>query len=185
LEVELGPGLLTSIFDGLQNPLEKIAQEAGLFLTRGINIAPLDRSKGWQYRAIAQKGDVVKRGDVLGEAIEMGFAHKIMVPFFLNREYDLVWVAQDGVYSIDEVIAKIKDENGVEYEVKMVQKWPVKKALIEGTRVVAKELMTTGLRIIDTQMPVVKGGTFCTPGPFGAGKTVLQHHLAKFSSENF
>ncbi|MBN1915016.1 MAG: V-type ATP synthase subunit A [Parachlamydiales bacterium] len=182
LEAELGPGLLTSVFDGLQNPLEKVAEKSGLFLTRGIHIVPLDRQKKWTFSPIAQKEDRVKRGSWLGEVPEGRFSHKIMVPFAKRGEYTITWIASPGKYTIEEPIARAIDESGQEHIFMMLQKWPVKMPIQEGNRIKPSEMMATGLRIIDTQFPVVKGGTFCSPGPFGAGKTVLQHHLSKYSS---
>jgi len=182
LEAELGPGLLTSIFDGLQNPLEKIGEKTGLYLERGLYIAPLDRKKLWDFHPLVKVKDVVKRGDFLGEVTEGRFRHKIMVPFILRGEYTITEVTKEGFYNIDTIVARAVDGQGNEYSFKMVQKWPVKFPLKEGNRVKPCDMMATGLRIIDTMFPVVKGGTFCSPGPFGAGKTVLQHHLAKFSS---
>lgn len=182
LEAELGPGLLTSIVDGLQNPLEKIADAAGLFLSRGIYIAPLDRTHRWDYHPTAKVGDVLTRGDSLGFTMEGRFQHQIMLPFSLFGEFTVTWVIKPGSYSIDSVVAKVADSKGVEYQVTMVQKWPVKIPLSSGEKVKPTRMMDTGLRIIDTQFPVLKGATFCSPGPFGAGKTVLQHHLSKYSS---
>ncbi len=179
LEAELGPGLLTSIFDGLQNPLEKIAEKAGFFLSRGLYLNPLDRNKKWQFISKVKVGDKVRRGDFLGEVKESHFNHQIMVPFKYRQNFVITWVAPSGDYTIEEVIAKAKDENAVEYEFSMLQRWPVKTALFEGKRQSPSKMMVTGMRILDTPIPVLKGGTFCTPGPFGAGKTVLQHHLAK------
>jgi V/A-type H+/Na+-transporting ATPase subunit A len=182
LEAELGPGLLTSIVDGLQNPLEKVADATGLFLSRGVYIAPLDRSRHWDYNPTAQVGDVLRRGDSLGFTMEGRFHHLIMIPFSLFDSYTLTWVIKTGSYGIDTIVAKGVDEKGVEHAFTMVQKWPVKMPLIEGEKIKPSRMMDTGMRIIDTQMPVLKGGTFCSPGPFGAGKTVLQHHLSKYSA---
>lgn len=182
LEAELGPGLLGGIIDGLQNPLEKVADAAGLFLSRGIYLPPLDRSRHWDYHPVAKVGDSVQRGDELGYTMEGRFHHKIMVPFAYTSEYTLTWVAKAGSYNIDTVIAKAVDTKGQEIHFTMVQKWPVKNQLSVGEKIKATRMMDTGERIIDTQLPVLKGGTFCSPGPFGAGKTVLQHHLAKYSS---
>ncbi len=181
LEAELGPGLLTSIFDGLQNPLEEVAHQAGLFLPRGIYINALNRKYRWDYIPQAQVGQAVERGDTLGTTMEGRFHHHIMVPFTLFGQYKLTWVIKHGSYSVDTVVAKAKDEAGVEYSFTMAQKWPIKNALFQGTKVKPTKMMVTGERIIDTQFPIMKGGTFCTPGPFGAGKTVLQHHLSKYS----
>lgn len=181
LEAELGPGLLTSIFDGLQNPLEKIAEKAGFFLSRGLYLNPLDRNKKWDFIPKVRVGDHVKRGDFLGEVKESHFNHQIMVPFKYRQNFVITWVAPNGNYNIEQTIAKAKDDEGIEYEFSMLQRWPVKSALLEGRRQSPQKMMTTGMRILDTPFPVLKGGSFCTPGPFGAGKTVLSHHLAKYS----
>lgn len=182
LEAELGPGLLRAILDGLQNPLEDVAHAAGFFLTRGVYLPSLDRKNKWDYEPVAKVGQVLSRGDTLGTTMEGRFHHLIMVPFSLFGEYTLTWVIGRGAYSIDTVVAKAKDENGQEFTFSMVQKWPVKISLQQGEKIKPVKMMDTGSRIIDTQFPIMKGGTFCTPGPFGAGKTVLQHHLAKYSS---
>ncbi|MBF5059647.1 V-type ATP synthase subunit A [Candidatus Neptunochlamydia vexilliferae] len=182
LEAELGPGLISAIFDGLQNPLEKVADASGLFLQRGVYLAPLDRQKHWDYHPIAKVGDMLERGDTLGTTMEGRFHHHIMLPFSMQGKYTVSWVASAGSYTIDEVIAKVKNEKGEEFPITMVQRWPVKMPLIQGKKVKATEMMDTGERVIDTQFPILKGGTFCTPGPFGAGKTVLQHHLSKYSA---
>jgi V/A-type H+/Na+-transporting ATPase subunit A len=181
LEAELGPGLLTSIFDGLQNPLEGIAKKTGLFLNRGIKISPLDMEKKWDFKPLAQINDTIEPLDALGFVKELSFDHKIFIPFSMKGKYTLSWIAKEGSYNIETTIAKIKDEKGVEYPVNMIQRWPVKKPLSIGRKVLPQKMMSTGLRILDTGFPVLKGGTFCSPGPFGAGKTVLQHHLSKFS----
>ncbi len=182
LEAELGPGLLTSIFDGLQNPLEKVADASGLFLTRGVYLPPLDRSRHWDYHPSVKPSDVVCRGDSLGYTMEGRFHHQIMVPFSHFGQYTINWVIKPGSYTIDTVVARAVDDKGNEVHFTMVQKWPVKMPLFEGEKIKASRMMDIGLRIIDTQFPVLKGGTFCSPGPFGAGKTVLQHHLSKYAS---
>lgn len=182
LEASLGPGLISSIFDGLQNPLKEVADAAGLFLPKGLYLSPLNREKKWEFEPKAVEGQRVKRGDILAVTHEGRFEHKIMVPFSLFDSYQLAWIAPKGSYTVEEVIAKVKDESGVQHSITMMQKWPIKIPLQEGAKVKPTEMMTSGLRTIDTQFPVMKGGTFCSPGPFGAGKTVLQHHLSKFSS---
>lgn len=182
LEAELGPGLLSSIFDGLQNPLEKVADEAGLFLPRGLYLNSLDRKKHWNYEPSVRVDDVVERGDKLGSTMEGRFHHAIMVPFSLYGSYRITWVVKPGSYNVDTVVAKAVDNDGNEHAFTMVQRWPIKNAMKAGEKVRPSKMMDTGSRIIDTQLPLMKGGTFCTPGPFGAGKTVLQHHLSKYSS---
>jgi len=181
LEAELGPGLLTTIFDGLQNPLEKVANATGVYLTRGIYLPPLDREKRWDFHPIAQVGDLLVRGDSLGSVQEGRFPHLIMVPFSQFGKVKITHVAKAGTYTIDTVIAQGTDEQGHPLEFTMVQRWPVKNGLMEGKKILPTRMMDTGLRILDTQFPVLKGGTFCSPGPFGAGKTVMQHHLSKYS----
>lgn len=182
LEAELGPGLLTSIFDGLQNPLERVASHSGVFLPRGVYINALDRDQHWDFTPVCDIGDDLKRGDTLGTVTEGRFHHKIMVPFSFFGRVKITWVAEQGSYNVDTVVAKGIDDNGEEHSFTMVQKWPIKAGLMEGKKVQPTRMLQTGCRIIDTQFPILKGGTFCTPGPFGAGKTVLQHHLSKYSS---
>jgi V/A-type H+/Na+-transporting ATPase subunit A len=182
LEAELGPGLIGNILDGLENPLVDIANVAGFFLPRGVYLPPIDRKKHWDFSPSVKVGHEVSRGDTLGTTLENRFHHKIMVPFSLYGKYKITWVIKSGAYPVDTVVAKAIDEKGVEHSFTMLQKWPIKMPLIEGERLKTQEMMDTGLRIIDTQFSLMKGGTFCTPGPFGAGKTVLQHHLAKYSS---
>jgi V/A-type H+-transporting ATPase subunit A len=182
LEAELGPGLLTSILDGLQNPLEEVADTAGFFLPRGVYLPPLNRTRKWDYEPKVKVGQEVTRGDTLGVTLEGRFHHQIMVPFTLYGSYKITWVIGAGSYNVDTVVAKAKDSSGKEFQFTMVQRWPIKKSLQCGEKIKPTSMMDTGCRIIDTQFPVMKGGTFCTPGPFGAGKTVLQHHLSKYSS---
>jgi V/A-type H+-transporting ATPase subunit A len=182
LEAELGPGLLSSIFDGLQNPLENVANATGLFLTRGVYLPALDYKKHWDYQPTCKVGDILTRGEEIGYTLEGRFHHSIMIPFSYFGKYRITWVVKPGSYPIDTVVAKAVDEQDQEHPFTMVQKWPVKSSMMAGEKVRASQMMDTGLRILDTQFPVMKGGTFCAPGPFGAGKTVLQHHLSKFSS---
>ncbi|MCP5469242.1 MAG: V-type ATP synthase subunit A [Chlamydiales bacterium] len=182
LEAELGPGLLESIFDGLQNRLETIAEESGYFLPRGIYVPPLDRKKEWDYTPVAKVGDQLVRGDVLGTTPEGRFTHKVMLPFSVYSKITITWMISPGKYNIDTVVARGTNEKGEEISFTMAQKWPVKMGLFEGEKVKPFKMMDTGLRVLDTQVPILKGGTFCTPGPFGAGKTVIQHHLSKYSS---
>jgi len=181
LEAELGPGLLTSILDGLQNPLEKVAEESGLFLPRGVYLPAIDRKLRWEYLSVAKVNDTVERGDILGTTLEGRFRHHIMVPFSLYQRYTITWVIKNGSYTADTIVAKAVDDSGKEYEFSMIQKWPIKNSLVQGEKVKPTKMMETGCRIVDTQFPIMKGGAFCTPGPFGAGKTVLQHHLSKYS----
>lgn len=182
LEAELGPGLLTSIVDGLQNPLEEISKVSGYFLPRGVYLPPLNRKVVWPYVPVVKVGDIVSRGDTIGTTLEGRFTHRIMVPFSLYGKYKITWTIASGSYNIDTIIAKGVDDHEREYAFTMTQKWPIKNTLIEGEKIKPEKMLSTGLRIIDTQFPIIKGGSFCTPGPFGAGKTVLQHHLSKYST---
>ena len=181
LEAELGPGLLSAIIDGLQNPLNEVAKSAGLFLPRGVYLPPIDRERSWDFEPIAKEGQVLSRGDAIGQVLENRFQHRIMVPFAKYGRYTLTWVLRAGSYTADTVVAKALDEEGKEHQFTMIQKWPIKSALIHGEKVSPSSMLSTGCRIIDVQFPIMKGGTFCTPGPFGAGKTVLQHHLSKYA----
>ncbi len=182
LEAELGPGLLESIFDGLQNPLEDLAEISGYFIERGVYLPAIDRKREWEYHPVAKIGSVVERGDTLGTTKESHFIHHIMVPFAQYGKSKIFWTIAPGSYPVDTIVAKAKTEKGEEVSYSMLQKWPVKIPLMQGEKIKASKMMETGLRIIDTQIPILKGGTFCTPGPFGAGKTVLQHGLSKYSS---
>lgn len=182
LEIELGPGLLSQIFDGLQNPLNKMADASGLFLKRGIHINPIDRVKKWLFHPSIEIGQTCKRGDFLGFVKESRFDHQIMVPFKFYDNYTVVWLAEEDQYTIDEKIATLRDSNGVDHDVTMLQKWPIKQALIEGKKIAPRNLMTSGIRIIDTMTPLMQGATACSPGPFGAGKTVIQHLMAKYAN---
>lgn len=182
LEAELGPGLLESIVDGLQNPLEEVAKVSGYFLPRGVYIPSLNRETKWDYTPCAKVGETLVRGDTLGTVPEGRFTHQVMVPFSFYGKVKLDWVIEPGNYTVDTVVAKGTSGSGEKLEFMMMQKWPIKIPLFEGEKVKASKMMDTGLRVLDTQVPILKGGTFCTPGPFGAGKTVIQHHLSKYSS---
>lgn len=179
LSVELGPGLLKSVYDGLQNPLEEVAQQAGYFLPRGIYLNALDRSVKWHFTPKRKVGDSVEKADYLGSVPEGILEHKIMVPFRFHGKGTIKEIKAEGDYTVDEVIAKIEDDKGAVFPVTMSQKWPAKFPIRFGDRIYPEKPLMTGVRIIDGPFPVAKGGTFCTPGPFGAGKTVLQHQISK------
>jgi len=181
LAVELGPGLLTSVYDGLQNPLNKLAEHSGFFLQRGLYLNALDRDIKWAFTPVAKPGDAVEAGDSLGTVPEGIFSHQIMVPFNFKGNWKVTWVIDAGEYTVDKVIAKVSDGK-TEREIKMYQEWPVKIPIqCYAERLLPKEPLVTQQRIIDTFFPVALGGTFCVPGPFGAGKTVLQHALSQHS----
>ncbi|MBS3932967.1 MAG: V-type ATP synthase subunit A [Truepera sp.] len=174
LVAELGPGLLGQIYDGLQNPLPELAEASGFFLPRGLYLDPLDRERRWAFSP-SRTGQQLMAGDTLGTVPEGVFTHRIMVPLALPGWLTLRWLAPPGEYTVTEVIAKLEDERGREYAVSMLQRWPVKvpiRAYRERLR--PSEPLVTKIRLIDTLFPVARGGTYCIPGPFGAGKTVLQ-----------
>lgn len=182
LSVELGPGLLTQVFDGLQNPLPELAEECGFFLQRGKYLKALPRDKKWAFTPVAKPGDVLEAGDTLGTVPEGVFTHRIMVPFKTLGKVTIESVAAAGEYVVEDVIAVVKNEHGEKLEISMVQTWPVKmpiKAFEERLR--PTKPLTMQQRIVDTFFPVMQGGTFCTPGPFGAGKTVLQQLMSRYA----
>ncbi len=175
LAVELGPGLLTQIFDGLQNPLPQLAEQCGFFLQRGVYLNALPRNIKWEFTPLVKEGDTVTDGDSLGFVPEGIFQHQIMVPFNYKGNYKVESIAPKGSYTVEQEIAVISDENGKKYPVSMMFTWPVKKAITSyAERLKPDRPMITKIRIIDTFLPVSLGGTYCIPGPFGAGKTVLQ-----------
>ena len=177
LEVSLGPGLLSSVYDGLQNNL---ATMDSVFLRRGEYTDPLDHSKDWEFTPLAKVGDKVEAADWLGEVKEGWLPHKIMVPFSFRGEYTVKSIVAAGPHKIDDTIAVLTGADGEDVNVTMVQRWPVKvavKAYKEKPR--PQKIMETGVRVIDTFNPIAEGGTGFIPGPFGCGKTVLQHAIAK------
>lgn len=182
LEAELGPGLLSSIYDGLQNPLEDIANVSGYFLPRGFIGNALSRTQTWEFLPAVKVGQIVQRGDTIGIVMEHRFQHLIMLPFDCYEKYTITYISPKGQYTITDTVAKAVSSDGKEISICMLQRWPIKNPLLAGAKIRPNKMLDTGCRIIDTQFPILKGGTFCTPGPFGAGKTVLQHHLAKYSS---
>jgi V/A-type H+-transporting ATPase subunit A len=181
LSVQLGPGLLTSVYDGLQNPLNVLAEQSGFFLKRGLYCEPLDREKKWEFTPKIEKGAEIEAGATVGTVPEGIFDHRIMLPFSWTGKWRVTWVAEPGEYTVDTCVAKA-EKNGDEREVTMIQHWPVRKAIdCYLQKRLPTEPLVTQQRIIDTFFPVAKGGTFCTPGPFGAGKTVLQHAMSQYS----
>lgn len=180
LSVELGPGLLGQVFDGLQNPLPQLAEQAGYFLERGIYLDAIPDERVWSFTPVAKVGDTVRRGDVLGSVPEGPFSHKIMVPFGMYGNYTVKSIKDAGDYKLKDAIAILVDEKGEETPVSMSFQWPVKRAVdCYAERLKPEETMVTKVRLIDTFFPVAKGGTYCIPGPFGAGKTVLQHTTSR------
>ncbi|HQO74257.1 MAG TPA: V-type ATP synthase subunit A [Candidatus Marinimicrobia bacterium] len=182
LSVRLGPGLLGMVYDGLQNPLHDLAAKFGFFLKRGAVIEPLDSKKEWDFKPLVKSGDIVQAGISLGNVSEGIFEHQIFVPFNLRGEYAVKTIVPEGKYKITETIAVITNEKGDEINLKMNFEWPVKIPITAyREKFVPTEPLVTQTRIIDTFFPISKGGTYCIPGPFGAGKTVLQQVTSRFA----
>lgn len=178
LSVELGPGLIQSIYDGIQRPLNIIREQAGDYITRGIDIPGLDRKKRWHFKPEKKKGDKVKAGSTIGIVSETELVtQKIMVPPGISGE---IIEIKEGEFIVTEPIARIKTENE-EKEILMMQRWPVRRARPYQAKLPLSQPLSTGQRVIDTFFPIAKGGTACVPGPFGSGKTVIQHQFAKWS----
>jgi V/A-type H+-transporting ATPase subunit A len=182
LSAQLGPGLLGQVYDGLQNPLPILAEQAGWFLERGNYADGLNSEKKWEFTPTAKVGDTLRAGEYFGTVPEGAFTHKIFLPFNLLGNYKIKSIAEKGEYTITETVAVVTDERGKEYPLSLSFKWPVKRAIrCYSERLAPVETMETKVRLIDSFFPVAKGGTYCTPGPFGAGKTVLQHTTSKYA----
>jgi V/A-type H+-transporting ATPase subunit A len=188
LSVFLGPGLLGQVFDGLQNPLAILARDHGFFLPRGVNVFPLDLEKKWAFTPAVSMGDKLIAGQPIGTVQENLFSHKIMIPFNEPEAVEVTWI-QPGSFTVNTTIARIQTAQGVERELTMVQSWPVRRPIPEAMlrrrqaeRLYPTEPMTTTTRIIDTFFPIARGGMACIPGPFGAGKTVLQNLISRYST---
>ncbi|MFG0266559.1 MAG: V-type ATP synthase subunit A [Rhodopirellula sp. JB055] len=187
LSATLGPGLLGRVFDGLQNPLHDLAEQHGFFLPRGVSAPPLNLEQTWKFTPAVSVGSRVPPGGVLGTVPEGPFTHKILVPFGEKEPVTVTWIGE-GEWTLQDPVARF-ESGGVEREITMVQRWPVRRPIPESLlrrryaeRLYAQEPITTGTRIIDTFFPIANGGTGCIPGPFGAGKTVLQSTIARYSS---
>lgn len=188
LSVSLGPGLLGKVYDGLQNPLEDLAQLQGTFLPRGVDSPALDQKQKWSFIPAVEQHSQVKSGDVLGTVQEGRFKHKIMVPFDLHGHAEVTWI-QEAVVNVDTPVVRLRLDSDEEIALTLEQRWPVRKPvsrdlLLHGhsSRLYPSSPMTTTIRLVDTFFPIALGGTGCIPGPFGSGKTVLQHLIAKHSS---
>ncbi len=182
LSAELGPGLLSQIYDGLQNPLPKLAERAGWFLKRGVYADGLDKEKRWSFTPKAAVGDTLRAGEYFGTVPEGPFTHKIFIPFYMLGSYKITEIAKAGEYTVSDTVCVVQDERGARIELSMSFKWPVKRAVrCYSERLAPTQPMETKVRLIDSFFPVAKGGTYCTPGPFGAGKTVLQHTTSKYA----
>ena len=179
MSVELGPGMLDNIYDGIQRPLPEMRRLAGDSITRGTDVPALNREKKWDFIPVAKPGDKVSPGDVLGTVQETSaILHKIMVPNGVSGE---VVSVESGEHVVTDVVAVVRDAKGVDHELTMIQRWPVRIARPYSRKYVPSRPMNSGQRIIDTMFPIAKGGTAAVPGPFGSGKTVVQHQLAKWS----
>ena len=179
LSVELGPGIIENIYDGIQRPLEKIMAQAGNTIARGIQVPALDREKKWDFTPAVKVGDKVSTGDILGTVPETSVVlHKIMVPVGVEGTVEEI---KSGSFTVTDMIAKVKQANGGVRELTMMQKWPVRKGRPYVKKFPPETPLCSGQRIIDTMFPIAKGGTAAVPGPFGSGKTVIQHQLAKWS----
>ena len=180
LSVELGPGLIENIYDGIQRPLEEIVRRVGANITRGIQVPALDRERLWDFTPTAAVGAAVTGGDVLGTVPETpSVLHRIMVPVGVTGTVE--WLAEAGSYDITQPIARLRTADGAVQELTMVQKWPVRVGRPYKKKFPPETPLQTGQRVIDTMFPIAKGGTAAVPGPFGSGKTVVQHQLAKWS----
>jgi len=178
LMVELGPGLIGAIYDGIQRPLDKIAEQSGYYIPRGTDIPGLDREKKWYFKPTKKAGEKVVEGDIIGEVQETSLVkHKIMIPFGFAGEIISI---QPGDFKITDTIAEIKTDDQIKI-LTMLQKWPVRRPRPYKKKMPPQESLLTGQRIIDTFFPIGKGGTACVPGPFGSGKTVIQHQFAKWA----
>lgn len=180
LSVELGPGLMTNIYDGIQRPLEVMYEKYGSNIIKGIDEKPISRDKKWSFTATVKAGDRVKAGDILGTVNETELVlHKILVPFGKDGTIEEI---SSGDFTVTEKIGSIKNDAGKSFDITLMQKWPVRKARPYASKLAPSEPMVTGQRVIDAMFPIAKGGTACVPGPFGSGKTVVQHQLAKWSN---
>jgi V/A-type H+-transporting ATPase subunit A len=178
LSVELGPGLVTSIYDGIQRPLSVIKDQVGDYITRGVVAAPLDHNKVWDFKATAKEGDEVETGDILGEIKEtVAVVHRIIVPHGVKGKIKKL---KSGQYKIDDTVCEVETKDGIK-NITMVQKWPVRVPRPYKRKLRPENLLITGQRVVDAFFPLAKGGTACVPGPFGSGKTVIQHQLAKWA----
>ena len=179
LSVELGPGLIESIFDGIQRPLTAIYKKAGDRITRGVEVQSLDHARKWKFEARAHKGDKVSGGDIIGVVQETSVVeHRIMVPPTLSGEITAI---KSGEYTLDETVATLKTSAGATVNLTMLQRWPVRRGRPYREKIAPTEPMVTGQRVIDTFFPIARGGVAAVPGPFGSGKTVVQHQLAKWA----
>ncbi len=182
LSAELGPGLLGRVYDGLLNPLPELAEQCGFFLQRGTYLPSLDRSTKWDFTPVAKPGDRLTAGETVGTVPEGVYTHRIMIPFAWRGVYTVKRVSPAGQYTVEDEVAVVTDAKGAEHSVKLMQRWPVKLPITcYAERLRPTETLPTGIRSVDTFFPVAVGGTYCIPGPFGAGKTVIQHQTSQYA----
>ncbi len=182
LSIELGPGLLSNVYDGLGNPLQKLANKVGYFLRRGIYLNTLDRIKKWNFTPIVVVGNLLTPGESIGTVLEGVFVHRIMIPFSINGNVKIVYIVKNGSFKVNEVVAKVKvlSTNNI-INIYMYQKWPIKSAIKSYyKRLLPNKPLTTSIRIVDALFPIAEGGTACIPGPFGSGKTVFQQSVSRY-----
>ncbi len=180
LSVELGPGLIETIYDGIQRPLMKLVEKTGTNITRGVDEPALDRSRKWDFVPVAKVGGELEAGDVIGTVQEtVVVEHRILTPYGVKGKLKSI---EKGSFTVEEVVAVIEDERGKDVEVTMLQRWPVRKERPYVEKLSPNEPLITGQRVIDTMFPIAKGGVAAVPGPFGSGKTVVQHQLAKWAA---
>lgn len=179
LSVELGPGLIETMYDGIQRPLEAMREKAGANITRGISVPSLNREKKWEFVPVVKEGDVVEAGDIIGTVQETVIVEqKIMVPYGISGTVESI---RGGEFTVEEIVCTVKKEDGSIAELSMMQKWPVRRGRPYKEKLVPEMPLVTGQRVIDTMFPIAKGGVAAVPGPFGSGKTVVQHQLAKWA----
>ncbi|MGC9451613.1 MAG: V-type ATP synthase subunit A [Oceanipulchritudo sp.] len=182
LSVQLGPGMLGQLYDGLQNPLHRLAGECGFFLKRGIYLNALDEKKAWPFSPMVKPGDVIEAGDTLGTTPEGLVEHRIMAPFSLKGRWRVKEVSDKAPHRVDDIVATVEDEDGRQRALSMTFRWPVKQAVrLYRERLAPTEPLVTQIRLVDALFPVARGGTYCVPGPFGAGKTVLQQLTSRYA----
>ncbi len=180
LAAELGPGLLGRVYDGLLNPLPELAEQCGFFLQRGTYLPSLDREKQWHFVPKAKVGDRLTAGETVGTVQEGVYTHRIMIPFAWRGVYTISSIQPEGEFTVEGVVAEATDAKGNVCAVKLMQRWPVKLPITcYAERLSPTETLSTGIRSVDTFFPVAVGGTYCIPGPFGAGKTVIQHQTSQ------
>lgn len=180
LAAELGPGLLGRVYDGLLNPLPELAEQCGFFLQRGTYLPSLDRTAKWAFTPVAKPGDRLTAGETVGTVPEGVYTHRIMIPFAWRGVYTVKSVCPAGDYAVEDAVAVVTDDKGAELTVRLMQRWPVKLPITcYAERLRPTETLSTGIRSVDTFFPVAVGGTYCIPGPFGAGKTVIQHQTSQ------